>query len=103
MAEDFLNIVKSKYVYGIHIFGHGRIDSLAFEDGIVQYRELIDIDPKEFVAQWHCNHGYGNSLGYYIGKKYYVPYGKRGGFQNKRDIKKFINDKLKWEVNIRFR
>jgi hypothetical protein len=104
LIDDFKNIVKSDYIYGIHIFGHGRIDSLGLEDGIVVYRELKDTKPKEFVAQWHCNHGNKEetSLGYLIGKKYYVPSGKRRGFQNYKDIKKLINNQLKWTINKKF-
>jgi hypothetical protein len=99
LADDFISIVKSQYVYGIHIFGHGRIYCLLFENGYLIYRELKDTPPKEFIAQWHCNHSEGKSLGEYIGKKYYVPYGKRGGFHNQRDIKKLINGQLDWKYN----
>ena len=99
LADDFIKIIKSKYVYGIHIFGHGRIDSLKFEDGFLHYRELKDTEPKEFVAQWHCNHGDGKSLGELIGKKYYVPYGMsiKGG--SKKDIFKLINGQIEWTKN----
>jgi hypothetical protein len=99
LADDFLNIVKSKSVTGVHVFGHGRVDSILFEDGVLQYRELKDTFPKDFVAQWHCNHGEGKSLGEYIGKEYFSPYGRRGSFQNKRDIGKLIRDELDWEIN----
>jgi len=102
LCDNFINIIKSDNVTGIHIFGHGKIDSLAFEDGVLEYRELKDVEPKEFVAQWHCNHGYGKSLGEYIGKKYYSPYGKRRIFQNKRDFKKLLNNGLIWELNEKF-
>jgi len=101
LVEDFINIVKSQYVYGIHIFGHGRIDRLTFEDGAVLYREFKGIEPKEFVAQWHCNHRsfYKNSLGRIIGKKYYVKYGMRNYYSNKKDIKKLVIDELDWTYN----
>lgn len=100
ITDDFIKIINSRYVYGVHVFGHGKVDSLGFQDGIVQYREFKETKPKkEFVAQWHCNHGTGHSLGEYIGKKYYVPHGKRVSFQNKLDIKKLIDNKLKWQKN----
>jgi len=99
LTDDFLNIVKSKYVYGLHVFGHGTIDSLGFEDGVVQYRELKNTEPKEFVAQWHCNHGSGKSLGELIGRKYYVPYGYRIIRGNKKDISKLINNQIEWTKN----
>ena len=101
LVDDFINIVKSQYVYGIHIFGHGRIDRLTFEDGVVLYREFKGIEPKEFVAQWHCNHGsfYKNSLGRVIGTKYFVKYGMRNCYSNKRDIKKLVNGELNWTYN----
>lgn len=102
LSDDFLSLVKSQRTTGIHIFGHGRIDSLYFEDGVVQFRELKDVSPKEFVAHWHCNHGEGKSLGEYIGKKYFAPYGKRMPFTNRRDIKKLINDELEWKINEKF-
>jgi hypothetical protein len=102
LCDDFIKIIKSKYVNGVHIFGHGRISALHFEDGILQYRELKDSDPKEFIAQWHCNHGEGKPLGEYIGKKYYSPYGKRSSFSNERDIKKLINGNLEWTINDKF-
>jgi len=101
LVDDFIKIVESQFVHGIHIFGHGRIDRLTFEDGVVLYREFKSITPKEFVAQWHCNHGdfYKNSLGRTIGKKYYVKYGMRNFYSNKRDIKKLINGELNWTHN----
>ncbi len=100
-TEDFINIVKSQNVIGIHVFGHGRMDSLSFEDGTVMYREFKGIKPKEFVAQWHCNHGSKTetSLGYVIGKKYYVPYGMRTRFINAKDVKELINGKINWTIN----
>lgn len=102
LADDFLKIVKSKNVTGVHVFGHGRIDSILFEDGVVQYRELKDTIPKEFVAQWHCNHGDGKSLGEYIGREYFSPCGRRGSYRNKRDVDKLIRDELDWETNKNF-
>jgi len=102
LAEDFLKIVKSKYVYGIHILGHGAIDSLGFEDGVLIYRELRHTEPKEFIAQWHCNHGEGDSLGVLIGRKYYVPYGYTLINGNKGRITKLINGKIKWTENPKF-
>jgi hypothetical protein len=99
LSDDFIKIVKSSYVKGIHIFGHGRIDSLLFEDGVVQYRELRGTSVKDFIAQWHCNHGDGKSLGEYIGMQYYSPYGKRRAGQNIKDITKLIDNKLIWTSN----
>jgi len=101
LVKDFISIVKSKNVYGIHIFGHGRIDRLTLQDGIVSYRDFKGCEPKNFVAQWHCNHGafYKNSLGRMIGKKYYVKYGMRNFYSNKRDIKKLVKGELDWTHN----
>jgi hypothetical protein len=99
LTDDFVKIIKSKYIYGIHIFGHGAIDSLGFEDGIVQYREFKGIEPKDFIAQWHCNHGEGKSLGELIGRKYYVPYGYTIIKQNKKEIIELINNPEKWTIN----
>jgi hypothetical protein len=98
LVDDFIKIVKSEYVYGVHVFGHGRINGITLEDGQINYREFKGTKPKEFVVQWHCNHGdfHQNSLGRMIGKKYYVKYGMRNAFSNKRDIKKLINGKLEW-------
>jgi hypothetical protein len=99
LTEDFLRLIKSQNTKGIHIFGHGRIDSLLFKDGIVQYRELKNAPVKEFVAQWHCNHGDGGSLGKYIGKKYYAPPGKRNAWQNRKDIERLIKSELEWIIH----
>lgn len=104
LADDFINIVKSRYTQKIHIFGHGRIDSLRFRDGILSYRELKDTEPKELVAQWHCNHGdkEETSLGYHIGKEYYVPFGYVLLPLTKRNVKKFIEGKIKPKKNPKF-
>ena len=103
LANDFIKIVKSKYVYGIHIFGHGRIDSLGFEDGVLNYRELKYMEPKDFVAQWHCNHGDGKSLGELIGRKYYVPYGMSIIRGSKKEISKLVNGQIEWTINNNIR
>jgi hypothetical protein len=102
LAGHFIDIFKSPNVTGVHIFGHGARDSTSFEDGYVQYREFKGLPCKEFIAQWHCNHVYsgtGISLGEYIGKKYFAPYGKRSKFKNGKDIKKLMRSELPWETN----
>ena len=98
-SEDFIKLVQSKNIYGLHIYGHGRIDSVRFEDGILQYRELKHTEPKEFVAQWHCNHGDGVSLGELIGKEYFVPYGMIFFIYNNKRAKELISGKRKWTIN----
>ena len=97
LTYDFIKIVKSEYVYEVHIFGHGKVDALGFEDGVFQYRELRHTEPKDFVAQWHCNHGgkIEHSLGYLIGKEYYVPYGIIFTPDIPNKVEKLINGKLK--------
>lgn len=101
-TDDFVNIIRSRFVYGVHIFGHGRIDSVGFENGVVVYREFKSIEPKEFVAQFHCNHGNGQSLGELIGKKYYVPYGMSVIGQHQKEILKLLNGEG-WTINEKFK
>jgi len=105
-AKKFVEIIKSPNVTGVHIFGHGSIDGLTFQDDEkVEYREFEDIadvnrfPPKEFVDQFHCNHGHGMSLGVCIGKAYFVLKVKRGTHRNKKDIQLLIEGKLKRTPN----
>jgi len=100
LADDFVNIIKSQSVEGIHIFGHGSIDHLIFKDGVVYYREFTGINLKDFVGQWHCNIGKfkDKHLGN-IAKKYFIPKGYTNFIRNKKNIKKLIEGKLEWTIN----
>ncbi len=55
--------------------------------------------PSGSIAQWHCNHGRGKSLGELIGRKYYVPYGYTIITGNKGKIIKLINGQIEWTIN----
>jgi len=100
-VDDFINIVKSPKVTGLHIFGHGKIYKLKFKDGGIYYREFYGLEhKKDFVCQWHCNIGkYRDKHLGFIAKKYYVPIGLRHRWNNIKDIKKFIEDTLDWKYN----
>lgn len=104
-ADDFKKIVESKYVKEIHIFGHGRIDTLGFEDGRMYYRELRDVEPKELVAQWHCNHGFDRdySLGKLIGKCYHVPLGYSLAPDISKNVQKLVDGEIKPTQNPKFK
>lgn len=98
-VRDFINIVRSPYVIGLHIFGHGKTHHLPFKDGGIYYREFYYIEnKKDFVCQWHCNTGKfkDQHLGH-IANRYYVPYGLRNKFNNRSDIKKLIEGNLDWK------
>jgi len=101
LVEDFINIVKNPNVKGLHIFGHGRIYLLKFKNGGVFYREFKGLKPKkDFVCQWHCNHGeYKEQHLGHIAKKYYIAKGYRHRWNNKKEIKKLIENKLDWKYN----
>lgn len=100
-CDHFEKIVKSEYVAGLHIFGHGSISHLTFEDGIVMYREFYGLQhKKDFICQWHCNIGkYKDKHLGHIAKRCYIPDGYRHYFNNKKDIKKLIEDNLDWTIN----
>ena len=104
LSNDFIKIVRSEYTHKIHIIGHGRMSILRFEDGYFSYRELQDVEPKELVAQWHCNHNDKEefSLGYLIGKEYHAPYGLTFIPFTKRNIDRLINGKTKPKKNSKF-
>jgi hypothetical protein len=104
LTDDFVNIIRSQTVTGLHVFGHGSIDHLVFQDGVVYYREFyrdFTVNQlKDFVCQWHCNKGkYTKKHLGKIVKKYFVPEGYRNFLNNKKDIEKFIDGTLNWTIN----
>jgi hypothetical protein len=99
-SEDFKKIIQSKKVIGIHIFGHGSMNALVFEDGLFSYRECQFFDKKEFVGQHHCNHKgkKQKSLAFLIGRKAYAPRGKSTIIDIYLDSEKLKRGKL-WIKN----
>ena len=82
-ASDFKKIINNPKVKSIYIFGHGVKHGIKLnKKEVLYYCEMKNTLKKDFIAQLHCNHSYGNSLADYIGKNSYVVDGKRNSFKN---------------------
>lgn len=65
--REFKQIVNDEKADRLYIFGHGKRNCLKFESGLyIKYKELKDYPKKQFIGQYHCNHGGGKSLADYI-------------------------------------
>ena len=66
-ASKFKQIVKDEKADRLYIIGHGKKKCIDFESGqSIKYEELKDSPKKQFIGQYHCNHGGGKSLADYI-------------------------------------
>lgn len=97
-GEDFKKIVNDEKVESLFIFGHGCRHgfTLGKNDG-VYYCELRNAPKKKFIAQLHCNHGSGKSLGEYIAKDYFAPNKKMCFWENRKYIKERCENNLKFK------
>lgn len=72
--SKFKKLIENKKFQNIYLFAHGsRHEFNLFEDNPVYYCEFDKSIQKKFIAQYHCNHNFGTSLGDNI-------------FMNKKDL-----------------
>jgi hypothetical protein len=66
--EKFDNLIKEHGIKNYYLFGHGSKHAFSlYEEVPIYYCKYADIGlDKDFVAQYHCNHGKGKSLADYI-------------------------------------
>lgn len=63
-TKEFDEIIRDKRIKSMYLFGHGSRHNFAlFEERPIYYcrYENKGIN-KDFIAQYHCNHGFGKSL-----------------------------------------
>lgn len=64
--EQFKKTVRNVNANKMYIFGHGKINGICFQDEFLNYSQFKGCPKKEFIAQYHCNHGTGKSLADYL-------------------------------------
>jgi len=67
-VEEFDNLITNHQIKNYYLFGHGSRHAFElFEKKAIYYcRYKGSKLNKEYIAQYHCNHGYGESLADYI-------------------------------------
>lgn len=62
--EDFYNMFKNENAVHLWLLGHGNRGGLNYGNDRIDYSELedLDVNPKTYVHQLHCNGGKGRSL-----------------------------------------
>lgn len=58
-------VIEDPYTTHVWIFGHGIKHGVEVGKEVLFYCELKDIPQKEFIGQYHCNHGGGKSFADY--------------------------------------
>jgi len=54
--EKFKEVIKNNNIKIVYIFGHGKRHGIRFENGeYLEYEDIKDYPPKDFVGQYHCN------------------------------------------------
>ncbi|MDG6219760.1 MAG: hypothetical protein QCI00_10050 [Candidatus Thermoplasmatota archaeon] len=102
--KELKEIVSDNNALYLWIFGHGNRHGISFGSKSFFYYDYIDelrnksikLPKKRFIAQFHCNTGFGKSLADYLvddSSKRYVSDKIRYIFQNREDIKRIINSK----------
>lgn len=66
--QRFNRIINNRRIRNIYLFGHGNRHAFGlFEDVPIYYCNYRNKGiEKDFIAQYHCNHGFGGSLADYV-------------------------------------
>jgi hypothetical protein len=62
---DVRNVIENPNATHVWIFGHGLKHGVTTGKNVLYYCEVKNIPQKEFIGQYHCNHGGGKSLADY--------------------------------------